>query len=128
MYKCNTLCYHPHLLPRGNGAYITQTEQILLGLHYNMECNSIELCTKICVALCALRDVIMFQKSAKLCTKCAQFFKHCSNPFMVIIMEALYNLYESTLNIDGRRLVIFNLAQSFPCLIRIFPDPLCVDS
>ena len=72
--------------------------------------------------------VFKLQKMAKLCTKCAQFSKNCLNYFMVIIMDAFYHLYESTLNIDGRRPVIFNLAKSFPCLISIFPDPLCVDS
>ena len=72
--------------------------------------------------------VIKFEKLAKLCTKCAQFSKNCLNYFMVIIMDDLYHFYESTLNIDGRNPVIFNLAKSFPCLIPIFPDPLCVDS
>ncbi len=72
--------------------------------------------------------VIKFEKLAKLCTKCAQFSKNCLNYFMVIIMDDLYNFYESTLNIDGRNPVIFNLANSFPGLIPIFPEPLCVDS
>ncbi len=72
--------------------------------------------------------VIKFQKSAELCTKCAQFSKNCLNSFLIIIMDALYHLYESTLNIDGRRPVIFNLAKSFAFLIPIFPDQLCVDS
>ncbi len=74
--------------------------------------------------------VIRFQKSAKLCTKCAQFSKNCLNSFVMIIMDPLYHLYESTLNIlvDGRIPVIFYLAKSYPCLIPIFPGSLCVDS
>ncbi len=72
--------------------------------------------------------VFKLHKWAKLCTKCTQFSKNSLNSFMVIIMDALYHLYESTLNIDGRRPVIFNPAKSFPCLIPIFPDPLCEDS
>ncbi len=31
---------------------------LLLGLHDNLECNTIELCIKISVALCALRDIM----------------------------------------------------------------------
>ena len=44
-----------HLLPTCKGIYITQTERLLLGLHNNTECNSIELCIKISVVLCMLR-------------------------------------------------------------------------
>ena len=66
------------------------------------------------------------KKSAKLCTKCAQFLRTAwILSFTMIIRHAINHLYESTLDIDGKRLVIFNLAMSFPCLIRIFPDPLC---
>ncbi len=72
--------------------------------------------------------VTKFEKLAKLCTKCAQFSNNCVNYFMVIIMDDLYHFYESTLNIDGRNLVTFILAKSFPCLLPILPDPLCVDS
>ncbi len=72
--------------------------------------------------------VIKFQKSAKSCTKCAHIFKNCLNTFTMITMDPLYHLYESTLNIDGKRLMICNLAKSIPFLIPIFPDPLCVDS
>ncbi len=55
MYRCNTLCYQPHLLPRCNGVYITQTEHLLMGLQYNIECNTIELCIQFSVALWELR-------------------------------------------------------------------------
>ncbi len=81
-----------------------------------------------CMAFACLFFVIKLKKLVKLCTKCAQFSKNCLNYFMVIIMDDLYNFSESTLNIDGRNPMIFNLAKRFPCLISIFPDPLCVDS
>ncbi len=56
MCKCNTSCYQPHLLSTCNGVYITKTEPFLLELHNNTECNTIELCIKFSVALCALRE------------------------------------------------------------------------
>ena len=87
--------------------------------------NAIDIAT---MPFACLFYIIKFQKLVKLCTKCAHVSKNCLDSFMIIILDALYHLYESTLNIDGRRLVILNLAKSFPGLIPIFPEPLCVDS
>ncbi len=62
MYKCNTLYYHLHLHPTCNGVYITQTEQLLLGLHYNMECNTIEFMHKIQSRVMHVKGILRMEK------------------------------------------------------------------